>query len=246
VTAVAAPRRGLLAAGAIALALLVIAVVLSPGGHTGTVRTVVGCLAVLVAPGWLVTRLADEEGDWITRAAGGAIATLGVCAICGFVAFELGLRVATAVFAVPLCVLVVAASLTGAARPRAARAPLGGIAVAAAIGVAALAGALVTHLVLPQVPVERAFSIESARAYVTPGVVTVRVTVARVRTEFPRLLTLRVDGRAVAAKQVLPPTGVVNVQFSAALHERRCPARVVVTTRNGTFLDPPVSCSGFG
>lgn len=234
-----------LVVGAVALALLVIAVVLSPGGASGSVRTVVGCLAVLVAPGWLVARLADEDGDWVTRAAGGTVATLSVCIVCGFVAFEAGLRVATAVVAVPLCVLVVAAALAGAAQPRIVRAPLSGIGVAAAIGLAALAGAWVTHLGLPAVPVEPAFSIEASSAVVTPAGVTVHVTVARVRTKDPRRLALSVDGHVLHLVHEFASGSVSLVTLSATLPERRCPNQVVVTAPSGAFLSPPIRCVGF-
>ena len=58
---------GVGALGVVGLALLGIAVLLSPGGTLGTVRTVVGCLALLGIPAWLLGRLVDEDSDAIGR-----------------------------------------------------------------------------------------------------------------------------------------------------------------------------------
>ena len=139
-------------------------------------------------PGWLIGRLADEDADAVARLAGGVVATLAAYAACGFLAVELGLRVATSVVAVPLLVVVLAASLLGATAPRVARAPLAPMVGALALGLAALLGAWATHQALPAVPVEGAFSIEAAHAFASPKGVVVTVTVTRVRTEEPTQL----------------------------------------------------------
>jgi len=106
-----------LALGLAGLALVLVAALLAHGGAVGTVRTVVACLAILVVPGWLVGRLVDEDGDAIARLAGGTVATLGVIALSGFLAVELGVRVATAAVAIPLLVLVAIAAVLGASGP---------------------------------------------------------------------------------------------------------------------------------
>jgi len=228
--------------GIAGLALLAAAALLAPGGPQGTVRTVVGVLAVLVVPGWLVGRVADEEGDAIARIVGGTVVTLGVCALCGFCAFELGLRVATAVFAVPLLVLVAAAALLGMAAPRAPRASLTPLLAALCLGAAALLGAWGTHRALPAVPVEPAFSIEAARAMASPRGVTVTVTVTQVRTDEPTELTLYVGYRK--AVTVLVPQGTRTVRLTSTRRRGMagCPSLVRVVAPNGAFLTPPVTC----
>lgn len=237
------------ALGTAGAALLLIAVLLSPGGAAGTVRTVVGCLAVLVIPGWLVGRLADEDGDAIARLVGGTVATLAVVAATSFAAYELGLRVATTVVAVPLLVLVVAAALLGATGPPVRRAPLAPIAAALGLGVAALLGAMVTHLALPAVPVEPAFSIEAARAVVSPSEVRVTVTVTRVRTDEPTDLTLWFNVVKVGLP-VTVPAGRTPLTLTLAgrlpAGAASCPSRVQVrvVASNGAFLTPPVTCVG--
>jgi len=241
--------RGVWALGTGGVALLLVAALLAPGGAEGTVRTVVGCLAVLVIPGWLVGRLADEDGDAIARLVGGTIATLAVVAASSFAAYELGLRVATAVVAVPLLVLVAAAALLGVGAPPVRRAPLAPIAAALALGLAALLGAMVTHLALPATPVQPAFSIEAARAVVSHSQVRVTVTVTRVRTVEPTDLTLYVNVSKVGLP-VTVPAGTTPLAVTLAgrfpAGAASCPSRVQVrvVASNGAFLTPPVTCVG--
>lgn len=242
-------ERGAIEVGALGLAglaLLGIAALLAPGGAEGTLRTIVGCLAVLVIPGWIVGRLADEDGDAIMRLAGGTVATLAVVALCGFVASMHGLRVATAVVATPLLVLVAVFALLGVAGPSVRRAPLAPLLGALALGLAGLLGAMVAHLVLPAVPVEPAFSIEAARAVVSPTRVVVTVTVTRVRTVEPTQLTLYVNLPPPAAVAVVAPDQTV-VRLAARLPAgTSCHSRlqVRVVASNGAFLTPPVTCVG--
>jgi hypothetical protein len=226
------------------LALLAAAALLAPGGPQGTVRTVLGVLSVLVIPGWLVGRLADEEGDAIARLVGGAVVTLGVVALCGFCAFELGLRVAVAVVAVPLLVLVAVAGLAGTAAPRTPRAPLAPLLGALGLGAAALLGAWGAHHQLPAVPIERAFSIEAGRAIASPRGVTVTVTVAQVRTDEPTELTLYVGYRRAVTKLVPQGTRRVRLVSRRMRGTARCPSLVRVVGPNGAFLTPPVTCVG--
>jgi hypothetical protein len=249
------------ALGVVGLALLGIALLLSPGGASGTIRTIVGCLAVLVIPAWLVGRLADEDSDAIGRVAGGVVATLSVCALCGFAAFELGLRVATAVFAVPLLILVAATALLGSTSPRVHRAPLAPLACALALGVVALLGAWGTHFALPTAPVQGAFSIRATQAAASASDVFVPVTVTRVRTDNPLALALWVGSTSSGSKKVkwtqvevhkVPPGPKALVQLTAALPTRTgaCPLVRVVpfsgakSQANGAFLTPPVRCGG--
>ncbi len=243
------------ALGVVGLALLGIAVLLSPGGAWGTVRTVVGCLAVLAIPAWLVGRLVDEDGDAIGRAVGGMVATLAVCALSGFVAFELHLRVATAVFAVPLLVLVAAAALLGSTAPRVRRAPFAPLLVAVVLGAVALLGAMGAHLVLPAAPVEPAFSIEAATATASRTGVTVTVTVARVHTEEPTQLQLFIGSSSPSASSVqtfpvaetkLIPSDVTSTTLTAPLPRgvAACSVFVRLEAPNGAFLTPPVTCVG--
>lgn len=249
------------ALGVVGLALLGIALLLSPGGAPGTVRTVVGCLAILVIPAWLVGRLADEDSDAIGRAAGGVVATLAVCAVCGFVAFELGLRVATAVFEVPLLVLVAAAALLGSTLPRVRRAPLAPLAGALVLGIVALLGAWGTHLVLPAVPVQGAFSIRATHADASASDVFVRVTVTRVHTDDPLGLALWVGTTSpgspvvtwtrLEVHKVNPgPHKLVPLRAALPTHTDACPLVRVVpysgahSKWNRAFLTPPVRCGG--
>jgi hypothetical protein len=232
------------ALGVAGLALVGVAALLAPGGASGTLRTLVGLLAVLIVPGWLVGRVVDEDGDAIVRLVGGTVVTLAVLAVCGFLTYELGLHVATAAVAVPLLCLVALATLLGAAEPRP-RAPLGPLAAALGLGAVALLGSMGAHLALPAVPVEPAFSIESAVAVVSPSRVQVTVTVARVRTVEPTDLTLYV-GQPPPAEVRIVPSDVTKVVLTAprprgvgcaALHVR-------VVASNGAFLTPPVRCAG--
>ena len=238
---------GVVALAVAGLALLALALLLAPGGATGTVRTIVGCLAILVIPGWLVGRLADEDGDAITRAVGGLVATLSVCALSGFVAYEAGLRVAAAVIAVPLLVLVAVAAVLGVTGGRVPRAPLAPLAVACGIGAAALAGAWGTHLALPATPVQAAFSIEAGTVDASPGGFVVTVTVARVRTSKPSQLVLAVGGRRVAVAIVAQGSTAVRLDAPLPKGTTSCPrgARVSVTAPNGAFLTPLVHCVGW-
>lgn len=253
------------ALGVAGLALLGIAVLLTPGGLPGTLRTVVGSLALLVVPAWLVGRLVDEDSDAIGRLTGGVIATLSVCALCGFVAFETGLRVATAVFAVPLLVLIATAALIGSTSPRVSRAPLAPLAGALALGLAALVGAWGTHLALPAPPVQAAFSIEAQSAIVSPGGVSVSVTVTRVRTDGPLALALwigtmpqgdpNVTWTRVEVRKVNPgPLMVVPLRTVFPTPAHTCPSSLLVRVKpysgvrapsNGAFLTPPIHCSGW-
>jgi hypothetical protein len=231
------------ALGVAGVALLLAAALLAPGGAVGSLRTVVGCVAVLALPGWLVGRLADEEGDPITRGVGGVVVTLAVCAVCGFVAAELGLRVATAVFAVPLLVLVAVAAVLGSTGPRVTRAPLLPLGAAGVVGVAALVGAWGTHLALPAPPVEPAFSIEAATAVASTTDVVVTVTVTRVRTDAPQVLTAEADG-AVSKTVVIPgASATTRVVVALPAGTASCPSRVTVRAENGAFLTPPVRCT---
>lgn len=239
------PRStSVVALGAAGLALLGLAAVLSPGGVSGTVRTVVACLAILAVPSWLVGRLVDDDRDAIGRAMGGVIATLAVCALCGFVAYELGLRVATAVFAIPLLVLVAATALLGSTAPTVRRAPLAPLLAALGLGTVALLGALGTHLLLPATPVEPAFSIEAASAVASRTAVVVTVTVTRVHTEEPTQLQLFVGMHLV--RTVLIPSDQTSATLTAPLPRgsSACPGFVRLQAPNGSFLTPPVTCVG--
>ena len=244
-----ATRRPRLEVGVLALAagaFLLAAALLAPGGSVGTLRTIVGVLALLVLPGWLVGRLVDEEADAIVRLAGGTVATLAVVAASGFVAFELGLRVATAVVAVPLLVVVAVAALLGALRPGTRRAPLGPPVAALALGAATLLGAMGVHLMLPAPPIQPAFSIEATAAVVSPSRVAVPVTVTRVATGEPTTLNLYVDGALATPSPAVVPAGrAQSVTVTATLPAgASCSARlrVRVVATNGAFLTPPVTC----
>jgi len=231
--------------GLAGLALLGAAALLAPGGAEGTARSVVGVLAILVIPGWLIGRLADEEGDAIGRLLGGTVATLAVVALCGFAAFELGLRVATAVFAVPLLVVVAIVVLLNMAGPRAPRAPLGPLVAALGLGAAALLGALGVHLALPAVPIEPAFSIASARAVASPTGVVVTVTVHQVHTDEPTQLSVYVGVRIAATRAVAPGQRTVRLTARLPAGTRTCPRSVRVVAPNSAFLTPPVVCVGW-
>ncbi len=242
-------RLGVWELGAAGLALLVAAVLLSPGGAVGTVRTVVGCLAVFVIPGWLVGRLADEDGDAISRVVGGTIATLAICALCGYVASEHGLRVASAVFAVPLLVLVTVAALVGTTGQAVLRAPLAPLLAALGLGTVALLGALGTHLALPAVPIEPAFSIEAAHAVASPEGVVVTVTVTRVHTVEPTQLQMFVGfpgTHSYVEHTFLIPSDVARRRLRLPLPRgsTACPDSVRLEVPNHAFLTPPVACVG--
>jgi hypothetical protein len=239
--------RGVLGLGLAGLALLVAASLLVPGGAVGTLRTVVGLVSVLVIPGWLIGRLADEEGDAIGRLIGGIVVTISVLAVCGYVASEHGLRVATAVFAVPLLVLVAITMGLGATGPPVRRAPLAPLLAALALGGAALTGALVTHLVLPAVPIEAAFSIEAAHAVASPSGVVVTVTVTQVHTTEPSQLSLYVaiSHRPAAIAVVTPGQRQVTLRAHVAPGTTTCPRSIWVVAPNKAFLKPPVTCVGW-
>lgn len=239
--------RDALALGLAGLALVLVAALLAHGGAVGTVRTVVACLAILVVPGWLVGRLVDEDGDAIARLAGGTVATLGVIALSGFLAVELGVRVAIAAVAIPLLVLVAIAAVLGASGPSVRRAPLGPLLVALGLGAVALLGAWGTHLALPAVPVEPAFSIQATRALVSPTRVEVTVTVTRVRTDEPTELKLYVNlPPPVAVAVVSPRESTVRLTARRPAGSPACPSeiRVRVVASNGAYLTPPVTCVG--
>jgi hypothetical protein len=243
-------RRGVAELGLAGLALLAGALLLMPrgagGGAEGTARTVLGCFAILVVPGWLVGRLADEEGDAIGRLVGGTVATLTVCALSGFVAFEHGLRVSAEVFAVPLLVLVAVTAVLGVARPAAPRAPVAPLLAALGLGAAALLGALGTHLALPKVPVEPAFSIEAAHAVASPTGVVVTVTVTRVHTVEPTQLQLFVGYRLEKTTLVHSDKTTVRLTTPRGWHApASCPTLVWIEAPNKAFLKPPISCVGF-
>jgi hypothetical protein len=231
--------------GLAGMALLVAAALLAPGGAEGTLRTVVGLLAVLVVPGWLVGRLADEEGDAVGRLVGGTVATLGVLALCGFSSSELGLRVGTAVFAVPLLVVVAVVAVLNGVGPRAPRAPLAPLLAGLALGAAALLGALGTHLALPAAPIEPAFSIAATHVVASPSGVLVTVTVHQVHTDEPTELSVYVGVRFAARMTVAPGQRTVSLRAKLPAGTRTCPRTVRVVAPNSAFLTPPVACVGW-
>lgn len=235
--------RTIAALGAVCLVFFGVITILGRGGATGSVRTVLGCTALLVVPGWLIGRLVDEDGDAIARLISGMTVTLAVSALFGFLAFELGLRLATVAYAVPLLALIAVLTVLGKAgpAPKAALAPLG---LAALLGVAALTGAWVTHLSLPAVPIEPAVSLEAATATASPHGVVVNVSVVHVHSSEPSVLMLSVDD--VHSTAVVAPTAT-TVRLQAALppHTSSCPTRVEVFASDGAYLSPPVLCVGW-
>jgi hypothetical protein len=227
------------------LALLGAAALLAPGGAEGTLRTVAGVLAVLAIPGWLIGRLTDEEGDAIGRLLGGTVATLAVVALCGFASFELGLRVATAAFAVPLLIVFAIVAVLTTAHPRAPRARLWPLLAALGLGAATLLGALGVHLVLPAVPIEPAFSIAAPRVVASPSGVVVTVTVHQVHTHEPTELSVYVGVRFVATKLVAPGQRRITLTARLPAGTSTCPKSVRIVAPNNAFLTPPVACVGW-
>jgi hypothetical protein len=233
--------------GIVGLALLVVVVLLSPDGSDGTLRSVLGGLTVLMIPGWLVGRLADEDSDAVARLVGGMVATLAICAVCAYVGSEHGIRVATAVFAVPLLAIVAVATLLGLKGSKVPRAPLTPLLAALVFGAVALLGALGAHLVLPAVPIEAAFSIESAHAVVSTEDVVVRVTVTRVHTEEPTQLQMFVgfphESTYLEHTYLIPsdePKAFLSLRLPRG--STTCPDFVRLEAPNHAFLTPPVTC----
>ncbi len=236
-------RRRLGTVGAFGLLAVAVVMVLSPGGASGGVRTVLGCAVLVVLPGWLVGRLVDDDGDAVARLVVGAVITLATCVGFAFVASTASLRVATWVAAVPLLVVLGGATAIGVRveRPRARLAPL---AMAGLLGLAALGGASVTHLALPSVPVEPSFTIEAPVAFVSPRAAIVDVTVTRVRSSAPSELVLEVGG-VRSTTHVAPDETVVRLVATLPAHSASCPRSVLVLAPNGAYLDPAVRCRGW-
>lgn len=244
VSAATTPARARLGVvGALGLLAVAVVMVLSPGGATGGVRTVLGCAVLVVLPGWLVGRLVDDDGDAVARLVVGAVITLATCVAFAFLATTASLRVATWVAAVPLFVVLAGATALGVRveRPRACLAPL---ATAGLLGLAALGGAWVTHLALTSVPVEPSFTIEAPVAVVSPRAATVDVTVTRVRSSAPSELELEVGG-ARSTTVVAPDEVMVRLVVALPAHTASCPRSVRVLAPNGAYLDPAVQCRGW-
>jgi hypothetical protein len=242
VTRRAMPRG--LAIGLIGLIALGVVLLLGRGGTAGSVRTVLGCVALLVVPSLLFGSLIDDEGDALVRFVGGLVTTLAACAIFGFAAYEFGYRVASAVFAIPLVVLIVVLVVVRSSGPVAPKPQLAPLGLAAALGLAALLGAWITHEALPATPIEHTFSIEAGRATATPGNVSVTVAIARVEWSQPIDLSLIVGS---SRSSVTASPGQTTIRLSVALPKSTvaCPESVQVQAANGAYLAPRVTCVGW-
>jgi len=233
-----------LAIGLIGLIALGVVLLLGRGGSAGSIRTILGCIALLVVPSWLFGSLIDDEGDVLVRFVGGLVTTLAACAIFGFAAYEFGFRVAAAVFAVPLVVLIIVLVVVRSSGPETPKSQLAPLGMAVALGLATLLSAWITHEVLPATPIEHTFSIEAGRATATPGSVTVTVAISRVQWSQPIDLALIVGSSRSA---VTVSTGQTTVQLAVALPKSTvsCPDRVQVLAANGAYLALRVTCVGW-
>jgi len=179
---------------------------------------------------------------------GGIVVSVCAYVIFGFVGYELGYRATAVVYLVPAVVVgvVLILLLGGSRRPGV---DLTAVGMAVAFSAAALVGAWVTHLSLPAVPVEPAFSIESAvtTAATAGHDVIFDLSVERVKTTTPNKVSVFVNGTYVLTLTV--PSDTTSVTFDARVpgsHPDACTARVLLRTPNGSFLTPRVACTDNG
>lgn len=223
---------------------LAVVLALPSAGVGGAVRDVLAGFGMIVVPGWLIVRQADEAGDWVVRLFGGALVSVCAYVLFGFAAYEVGLRLTGVVYIVPaVIVAALAIVLTGAASRSSA--PLASVGIAALLSLAGVAGALVAHLALPPAPVEAAYSITTTSLEVTPSSIWATVAVDRVGTGAPVALLLYVDGRLLATAPV--PAGARSVTLTAwrsGTVKGRCPRRIAIVAPGGTYLAPTFHCTG--
>lgn len=230
--------------GTTAVVLLCVVLLLAPGGAEGGIRTVLGLLAGLLLPAWLIGELVGKDDDPIAPLVVGLVVLTAFYALSGFISYELDLRVATAVYAVPLFVLVALTTVLGVITSSSARVRVAPLGVFLLLSAAAVVGAMVTHLALPAAPVESTFSLQSSAAIVTPKTVTVTVTVSRIRSDTPVSLELSVwnlNSTTVATAS----TTVVHLKVLLPQGALSCPKQVRVLAQNGAFLSPPIVCVGW-
>jgi hypothetical protein len=227
-----------------AIVALVLIVFLPSTGVGGAVRAGAAAILMVLIPGLLLVRLADREGEWVTRLFGAVVLSIAAYVLFGFVAYELNYRwtggLAVGMAAV-LGVLLLA--LPAAAPSRRVQVQLGGIVLAASLAVAVAAGAIVTHLVLPAAPVEAAFSLTATGATVTGHTATVSVSITSVGGARPRSLLLKADG--VVIDRVVVSTAASSITLrgtGTAANPVSCASRLVVAAPNGAFLSPVVAC----
>lgn len=235
-------------AAIVAVFALVVIVAFPSTGVGGVVRTVLALFAMIVIPGWILVSHAEESGSWFVRVFGGIVVSVCAYVIFGFVGYELGYRATAVVYLVPAVVVgvVLILWLGGSRRPGV---DLTAVGMAVAFSAAALVGAWVTHLSLPAVPVEPAFSIESAvtTAATAGHDVIFDLSVERVKTTTPNKVSVFVNGTYVLTLTV--PSDTTSVTFDARVpgsHPDACTTRVLLRTPNGSFLTPRVACTDNG
>jgi hypothetical protein len=213
-------------------------------GVAGGFRVVLATFAMFVVPGWLLVRQADEDGDWLVLLFASLLASACGYVLFGFVAYEIGFRITGVEYVVPAVIIgVFILVLMGPSSQSGAHFASAGI--AALLCLAAVVGALVTHLVLPAAPVEVAYSIATSSVDVTPTSVQATVTVDRVDTGRPQTLLLYVDGKLLATS--MAPAGMGSVTLTArrpASADGACPQHIVIRTSSGVYLTPPFHCAG--
>jgi hypothetical protein len=229
--------------GLVGLAALEIVLALPPTGPARGVRVALAVFGIFVVPGGLIVRQSDEDGDWVVRLFAGALVSACAYILFGFVAYEMGLRIASVEYVVPAVIIgVFALVLGGPGSSSTVR--LASVAVAALLSLTAVAGALITHLALSAAPVEAAYAIATSKVAVTPTSVQATVTVNRVGTEHPQVLLLYVDGKLLATSTV--PAGAGSVTLTArrpATAGGLCPQRIAILTSSGVYLTPSFRCA---
>jgi len=228
--------------GIVGLVALVVVLVLPSTGVGGGVRVALAAFGMLVVPGWLIVRHADD--DWVVQLFAGALVSACAYVLIGFAAYEIGLRLTDVVYVVPAVIIGENVIVFGGPSPRS-RVQLASAGVAALLSLVAVFGALITHLTLPAAPLEPAYSIATSNVAVTPTSVHATVVVDRVGTERPRRLRLYVDGKLLATATMPADAGSITLTARrSGIQGAACPQRIEIVTSSGAYLTPSFRCAG--
>ena len=208
-------------------------------------RVALATFAMFVVPGWLLVRHADEEGEWLVRLFAGLLVSACAYVLFGFAAYEFGLRLTGVEYVVPAVIVGVFVLVLMGPGSRSS-AQFASVGTAVLLCSAAVLGTLVVHLALPSAPVEAAYSIDTSTVVVTATSVRATVTVDRVDTERPQVLSLFT--RRTAAIHLDGPRGASMVTLIGrrpGTARGSCPQRIEILTSSGGYLTPPFHCAGF-
>lgn len=228
-----------------AVIILAVALVLPQSGALGIVRAILAGSAMIVIPGWLIVRRVTERDDWNVRLFGGLLVSVATYIVVSCVAYGLHVRVTAAVVVIPAVVM----GLVLACLPRS---PAGGTLdmrgpfLAIVLSAAAILGVVVTHLAIPAVPVESAYSLSPTLVTVSHTDYNATIHVVVVGHPGPGTLTLSTDGVDRVTMAVPTHTSLVHLRWHSPSGNLSCADQYTITSSNGAYLSPRPICRTSG